>query len=333
MSENRIYVFVLSGVLMPIMLLPLRAQRVSQFETGYVYKDVISSQDVNTLYTFAKIPKAGTSNEVFEIIRKTVPESIADQLSAEENLVLFIAVGGANQILHIRKYTNIFEEFYVDPTQIEMSGARNFLAIWITDDPDYFTNSVEVDITRSVSSVNVASFSAPSPYEITGLSKEPRAVEIGIKRFEVPFQPSLIRLAFTRRDLDTYERRVWNRTFYVTKRNFLDFDFGFLYALSQHGQGTFLTFSISLSLQKFREEGLYRFVDYLFFPHMVVGIGLPFQAKFRDNSFFFGYSFPIRRDLIYLTIGYESTAIERSLLLKLGVTASLSFLYKVGRGY
>ncbi|MEE9444009.1 MAG: hypothetical protein V3V99_15200 [candidate division Zixibacteria bacterium] len=299
----------------------------SELSEGRVFGASISKSDYDTLVEFAKAPRTEMSRQVLDIIKRAYPDSTLERIGSGEHFIIFLAVGGLNQIVYIHEYTHKaffirFKKGFCDPGDIRMF-ARDIFAIWITDSADDFLTSVEIDISKLTRSLQLTSFESPAPIrEYINEDGNKKEIEIGIKHFKIPFHPASIALTFVRRDLDTYERRTWSRSYRVLRpvTFFGEFNIGIgmfipisdadlkRYEIESNvikrkdfDETVFLTVGLDWSARR----DLKHFGSFtgLLLPDFFMGIGVPVDLKKMDNnSWILGYSWPISSDLIKISL-------------------------------
>jgi hypothetical protein len=299
----------------------------SELSEGRVFRASISKSDYDILVEYARAPRSEMSAQILDIIMKAYPDSTLESIGVREHFVIFMAMEGIHQIVFIHKSTIKvflfrFPGNFSKPGHTQMF-ARDIFAIWITDSGDDFLTSVEVDISKLTRSMRLTSFESPAPFrEYINEDDNAKEIEIGVKHFKIPFHPASIAFTFVRRDLDTYERRTWSRSYRVhrpwTVLGESKIAIGMFIPISDADMKryeiesnvimrkdfentAFLTVGLDWS-SRLHMRPLGRFTN-LLLPDFFMGIGLPMDLeKMDNNSWVVGYSWPISSDLIKLSL-------------------------------
>ena len=118
------------------------------------------------------------------------------------------------------KYT----DDYLDPKGEEIAPKRGFWAIYISDESSMFSNSLETEVIAHSRTVHKTFLEAPSSYLPRGRAEGNVPIEIGIKFCKVPFIPSVIKITFSRMDIDTYQKLTWSKSYRMRQRLGVDFE-------------------------------------------------------------------------------------------------------------
>ncbi len=312
-----------------LFLSSLRAQNIpSEMRVGIIFRKVISEQTIDELEKYARQPNPGQSGKVLDIVEAAYPDTVFRSIKSKGHFVVFMSVSGINQIVYIHESYKTFAE----PISNRIF-ARGFYTIWINDDANSYVTSVGVETSRLTRSLRLSSFESTSPFE-SNRKEGPREVEIGIKYFSIPFLPANTNITFIRRDIDTYIKRTWSRSYRMAKPvvSLLSYDFslGILVPFNDMELRRYKIFQNMITLDGQIDPSAYLTLSYEYpyrldiatrnlpwylelyvklFPDIFVGVGLPVETlrlgDLTNNSYLFGFSWPIVRDLVKLNMAWE----------------------------
>lgn len=327
MTYRMIYFTGMAIILLMLVSLGNARKIPSELKAGRVFGAPISKSDYDILVDYARAPRSEMSAQILDIIKSACPPSTLEGVDASKHFVIFMAMEGIHQIVYIHDFTYRaffvpYKRGYINPGTIRLH-ARNVFAIWITDNADDFLTSVEVDISKLTRSTRLASFESPAPLrKYIDVSDTLREIEIGIKYFKIPFHPASIVFTFVRRDLDTYERRTWSRSYRgfrpLTILGEFNIGLGLFLPISDSDlrryeikssviirkdfeETAFLTIDVDRSAR--RDQRQYGNFSKLLIPDFFFGIGMPMDlTRIDNNSWVIGYSWPISSDLIKFSV-------------------------------
>jgi hypothetical protein len=297
-----------------------------ELEAGTTIRTEVAPEDFNFLLDYAGKPSAEEAGKVFDIIKSADAEGLLRDIRPDDDLVVFLSVGGLNQIVYIREYSSFIRARYADPAKVDLY-TRVIYAVWVTDNADNFTTSVEVDITALTHSVRLTSFESQSPYERAAYAKDNRELQVGIKGFYIPQLLRSVTVKFIRRDLDTYEIRTWSRTFRAQKIALLGLPYvwpavGLFVPISDSKISHYEVRSDTITHSEvepiaylvicFRYHKRYSAPNNIIKilnrmpPDLVFGVALPTNLdKPFNRSILAGFGWPVGSDILKLSIGAE----------------------------
>ena len=297
-----------------------------------VYQRNINIATQTKFIEFAKNPSAEQSDEMLNLIKEIVDEPYFIGIKPEENFIIFLSIGGINQIVYIHQF--FYGNTFADPSTVELFRVKNLWAIWITDFILYYDNSVEIEFDKLKSYIRMSSFQSssvsPNPF---GIGKEVK-IQIGLHKFKVPFKQRInANISFIRRDKEAFERQTWERSYIIDNTPFSETYLG-LFLPVQEMKGPkirreiFLTMSIGFIRRITLERSAYN--RFLFFtPKIIFGVGLP--SKKGEREYLLGSSISVMNDLIDLS-GSMVRSSDRDPSYQLGINFSSNSLTKILQG-
>ncbi len=298
-----------------------------QLETGSAFRVTAGADEYNRLMDYTSSPTAEGAADVLSAIRAL--DSLLHDLSSQDHVVVFLAVGRINRIVLLnrvqRRFMGMKTDYYVDPNTVRMRTDVVHV-LWITDNFEEFSTSIEVDVSRLTSDLRLATLESP-PFVRPPQAKanETRRLQVGVQHIRLPYQPASFTVRFVRRDAYTFEALEWSRTYQVNQplKSLIGIS---MYVgamipftgteMTRYGiesnrivnrdvdPAIFFTLSFSLGSDEWRER--FGKVGRCFIPDYFFGLGLP--ASLVDghlNSYLVGLSWSPGNELIRLSLAYQ----------------------------
>lgn len=299
----------------------------SKLRAGKIFDGIsVAAEEFAELEGYARNPAAEQSARILDLIIEKCPSLDLDFLRSK-HVIAFLSIGGISQVVHIGKSSRIslskqvIKKHTVDPDEIQIH-ARDFVAVWIADDAGIYSTSVEVDITRSTRSLHLSSFESPPLFGTSTGRGEQAIIQIGMRYFKIPIDYGNLDIAFVRRDVETYEKLTWSRSFQILNLPSVlnvGFETGVFVPMSDRETEryeiasnvirqdkiepvAFLTLTFFTPAERRFSRGIFENI----IPDPLIGIGLPIDLdQARKNSYMFGFGWRFKSDLVRLCVGFQ----------------------------
>jgi hypothetical protein len=284
----------------------------------------ITADECRELRDYASKPTVEQSARILDLIIEKYKEHNLNFIRSK-HVIVFLSIDGINQVIHIGKrssisFTKVIRKRMVDPNEIKIH-ARDLVAVWIADDADIYVTSVKVDITKSTRSLHLFSFESP-PMDDDDGGGESKLMELGIRHFKIPIDYGNLDITFVRRDVDTYERRTWSRSFQILNLPSVlnvGLEMGIFAPLSDAETVryeiasnvireskiepiAFFTFTFFTPAERRFSRGIFENI----IPDPLIGVSLPIDLDdAKNNSYMLGCSWRFKSDLFRLSLGLQ----------------------------
>ena len=307
--------------------------------------DSLSIADINLLRDFAGVPGGASVDSLLAVLNRTQYGHMLAREYAETNLVLFIGVRGADRFVYLPRGNR-----GDDPFGQTLENGQDLVVFWIAEQNNRFTKHIKVEFERAGRVFRDASKETQSASAAYSIDSTSTTVELGLRRFRLPIRDLLSStVSFVQRDVESYELRTWERTYYIDNsiNNLLTVGF-YAPILSRTGVlglndvSDIPDISLTTAIDFFRLSGVNRrvggegAVERVLFPRLVLGLGLRgFMDGREPVTFYSGLAWPVMGEILDICFGVTVIAVERErtypTLFSAGVIVNFAGLLDINR--